>query len=185
MDYHSVHNLISIFFPFLAISTGGVTTLIFLDLLLFFLSFFVAGSEIAFFSLSSKELNLLKTRGQPSFRRIALLMDRPKPLLNTLLITNVFANLGAILISSLLLDGLMEQLLVGIWVKFAIKIVAISFFLVLFAEVLPKVWATHHKLWFASTASLMIDICNTLFYGLSRRLVRLNDNIEKNLSPDN
>jgi gliding motility-associated protein GldE len=54
----------------------------------------------------------------------------------------------------------------------------------LFAEVLPKVWATHHKVWFAATASLIIEIFNSVFYRLSKRLVRFSDNIEKKVSAE-
>ncbi|MEO7264492.1 MAG: gliding motility-associated protein GldE [Ferruginibacter sp.] len=183
MDYHSV--LETGIFPFLLIGIGGVTVLIFLAVLLFILSFLVAGSEIAFFSLTPKEINILKTRRQPSFRRIAHLMEHPKTLLASLLITNVFANIGAILISSLLIDDWMQQVDISIWLKFLVKVLSISFLLVLFVEVLPKVWATHHKLWFASTASLTIEIFSSIFYSFSRRVVKFNDRIESRLSTDN
>ncbi|MEO6404518.1 MAG: gliding motility-associated protein GldE [Ferruginibacter sp.] len=182
MDYHSVMETGIFSFPFLFISIGGVTVLIFLAVLLFILSFLVAGSEIAFFSLTPKEINILKTRRQPSFRRIAHLMEHPQTLLASLLITNVFANIGAILISSLLIDDWMMHIEMNSYLKFIVKIVSISFLLVLFVEVLPKVWATHHKLWFAATASLTIEIFSSVFYGFSRRLVRFNDNIESKLS---
>lgn len=185
MDYYSVLETGIFSFSFLLISIGAVTVLIFLAVLLFILSFLVAGSEIAFFSLTSKEINILKTRRQPSFRRIAHLMEHPKTLLASLLITNIFANLGAILISSLLIDDWMQQMNMSIWLKFMVKIFSISFLLVLFAEVLPKVWATHHKLWFASTASLTIEIFSSIFYSFSRRIVNFNDKIESRLSTDN
>lgn len=63
--------------------------------------------------------------------------------------------------------------------EFLIKVVVVTFFLVLFGEVLPKVWATHHKIWFASTASLLIEVFNSLFFKISTRLVSLSDRIEK------
>jgi gliding motility-associated protein GldE len=54
---------------------------------------------------------------------------------------------------------------------------------VLFAEVLPKVWATHHRIWFASTFSLIIEIINSIFNGLSSKFVAYGDRIEKKVSP--
>jgi gliding motility-associated protein GldE len=53
--------------------------------------------------------------------------------------------------------------------------------------VLPKVWATNHKIWFASTASLVIEFFHSFFFsiGLSKRLVKLSDNIEQKFSPNN
>ena len=49
---------------------------------------------------------------------------------------------------------------------------------------MPKVWATHHKIWFAATASLVIEIFNSVFYRFSKRLVRLSDRVEKKFSSD-
>lgn len=66
--------------------------------------------------------------------------------------------------------------------EFLIKVVAITILLVMFGEVLPKVWATHHKIWFASTASLLIEVFNSLFFRISTRLVRLSNKIESSFS---
>ncbi|MDB5201882.1 MAG: gldE [Ferruginibacter sp.] len=186
MDYHSVtmtgqHLLFSI----LALTPAAATVLVIVLAVLFVLSFLVAGSEIAFFSLTTKDINVLKTRQQPSFRRIVTLLEQPKTLLGSMLITNSFVNIGIILISNILIDSWLSGFAFGFWPEFLIKVLSVTFILVLFAEVLPKVWATHHKIWFASTASLIIEIFNSIFYRLSRRLVRFNDNIEKKFSPQN
>lgn len=182
MDYHSVlagNNLL-----FAILSPVALTVLIFIAILLFILSFLIAGSQVAFFSMNVKDINVLKTRKQPSFRRIVNLMEQPKTLLASMLITNSFVNIGAILISNILIDNWLIGLTLSWWLVFLIKLSSISLLLVLFAEVLPKVWATHHKLWFASTASLTIEIFNSIFYGLSKRLVKFSDNLEKKLRHD-
>ena len=72
-----------------------------------------------------------------------------------------------------------------IWASFSIKVVFVTFLLVLFGEVLPKVWATNHKIWFASTASLIIEIFATIFYKPSRQLVGLSNNVERRFSSNN
>ena len=186
MDYHSVigpgKNLL---ISFLAITPAATTILIFIIFILLVISFLVAGSEVAFFSLTLKDINVLKTRQQPSFRRIVHLLEQPKTLLAAMLITNSFANIGIILISNILLDNWLAGFHFDFWILFLIKVVSVTFLLVLFAEVLPKVWATHHKIWFASTASLIIEIFSSVFYRLSKRLVRFSDNIERRLSPQN
>ena len=186
MDYHSVigpgQNLL---ISFLAITPAATTILIFIIFILFIISFLVAGSEVAFFSLTLKDINVLKTRQQPSFRRIVTLLEQPKTLLAAMLITNSFVNIGIILISNILLDSWLAAFQFDFWILFLIKVVSVTFLLVLFAEVLPKVWATHHKIWFASTASLIIEIFSSVFYRLSKRLVRFSDNVEKRLSPQN
>ena len=67
--------------------------------------------------------------------------------------------------------------------NFIAKVLSVSFFILLFAEVLPKVWATHHKVWFASNASLTIEVFHSLLFGISKKFVSYSDNIEKKVSP--
>ena len=149
------------------------------------LSFLFAGSEIAFFSLTHKDINVLKTKKQPAYRRIVNLLDQPKVLLASMLISNSFINIGIILISNILIDSWISGLHFNFWPVFLIKVVSVTFLLLLFGEVLPKVWATHHKIWFAATASLVVEIFGSLFYRFSKRMVRLSDRIEQRFSSDN
>jgi gliding motility-associated protein GldE len=172
-------------FTILTITPAASAVLIFLVVILFIISFLVSGSEVAFFSLTYKDINLLKTKQQPSFKRIITLLEQPKTLLGALFITNSLANIGIILISNVLIDGVLDVFHLSLWVNFLMKIFTITFLIVLFGEVLPKVWATHHKIWFASTASLIIEIFNHLFNRLSKRLVGFGDNIEEKFSQHN
>ncbi len=186
MDYHSVIDSgINHLLLLLAITPAATTILIFIIIILLIISFLVAGSEVAFFSLTSKDINVLKTKQQPSFRRIVTLLEQPKTLLAAMLITNSFVNIGIILISNILIDSWLEGLLLDFWLVFLIKVISVTSIIVLFAEVLPKVWATHHKVWFASTSSLIIEIFGSIFYRLSKRMVRFSDNIERKLSAEN
>ena len=186
MDYHSVTGFIN-YFPLtlLAITLAANAVLIFLAILLFIISFLVAGSEVAFFSLTFKDINLLKTKQQPAYRRIVNLLEHPKTLLASMLIANSFVNIGIILISNLLIDDWITGMQFNFFTVFLIKVVAVTILLVLFAEVLPKIWATHHKVWFAATASLIVEIFTSIFYRFSKRMVRWSDGIEKKFSSDN
>ena len=172
-------------FTILTITPAASAALIFLVVILFIISFLVSGSEVAFFSLTYKDINLLKTKQQTSFKRIITLLEQPKTLLGALFITNSLANIGIILISNVLIDGVLDVFHLSLWVNFLMKIFTITFLIVLFGEVLPKVWAPHHKIWFASTASLIIEIFNHLFNRLSKRLVGFGDNIEEKFSQHN
>lgn len=169
----------------LFISPAASTIFICTLLILFALSFIIAGSEVAFFSLSNKDLNILRKKKNPSLRRMVLLMDSPKTLLASMLIANSFVNIGIILISNILVDGWFPSANIHGLIYFFIKVAAVSFLIVLFAEVLPKVWATHHRIWFASTFSLVIEIINSIFSGISRKFVAYGDRIEKKVSPIN
>jgi gliding motility-associated protein GldE len=163
---------------YLVITPAATTILIFTALILVLISFLIAGSEVAFFSLSYKDINMLKTKRRPSYRRIVTLLETPKTLLASMLITNIFVNIGIILISNLLMQSWMDTLQMHFVIEFIIKVLVVTSLLVLFCEVLPKVWATHHNIWFASSASLIIEIFNSIFYRISSRLVKLSDKIE-------
>ena len=183
MDYHSVAPFFS--FPFLAITPAATGALILLVILLFTISFLFAGAEVAFFSLTFKDINVLKTKKNPAYRRIVSLLDEPKTLLASMLITNSFVNIGIILFSNFLIDDWIRGFAFGFLVIFFIKVVAVTFLLLLFGEVLPKVWATHHKVWFAATASLIVEIFHTVFSRFSKRMVRFSDRVEKRFSSEN
>jgi putative hemolysin len=182
LDYHSVSTFFSPF-ALLSITPAGTTVLVFILVILFVISFMVAGSEVAFFSMTHKDINMLKTQQQPAYRRIVTLLEQPKTLLASMLITNSLVNIGIILIANILIDGLIPPNF-NFWAEFLLKVLVVTVLLVLFAEVLPKVWATHQKLRFASGASLLIEICNGLFYRFSKRLVNFSDRIEKRFSPE-
>jgi gliding motility-associated protein GldE len=164
----------------LAIINTSVTTILFFILLvLFILSFLFSGSQMAYFSLTLKDINMLKTRQQPSYKRIVTLLENPKSLMASLLIANTFVNIGIILISNLLLDQWITTLNLHFVINFLLKIIIISLVLILFCEVLPKVWAAHHKIWFASTASMVVDVFNSMLSGISLQLVGLDSSIER------
>ena len=178
MDHHS-NNILGIYHTdLLSITSSGTTVLIFIVLILFIISFLMAGSEVAFFSLNYKDINMLKTKQRPSYRRIVNLLEAPKTLLASMLITNSFVNIGIILISNILMDDWINMLHLNYILIFLMKVVVITSLLVMFGEVLPKVWATHHKIWFAASSSLLVEIANTIFYRVSNRLVGLSDRVE-------
>lgn len=184
MDYHSVFATYpQIFLSLFSITAGAQTILIFAFSFLLIIAFLVSGSEVAFFSLSSKELNVLKTHKQPSFRRIVNLLEKPKNLHASLLITGTTVNIGIVLVCNVLFDSWLAGFSLAFWSVFLIKLASVTLLLALFAEILPKVWATHHKIWFAATASLVIEVFASIFHRLSRRMVRFSDRLERNFSP--
>ena len=186
MEYHPAMQLIQFFlFNLLSVLTPAATVLLlFIAVILYILSFFIAGSEVAFFSLNIKDINALKTKKQPSFRRIVTLLEQPKTLQISMLIANVFVNLGAILVSNFLLDSWMTSLVLSAPLLLLIKVLIISLLIVLFVEVLPKVWAAHHKVWFAASSSLIIEIFNSMFYALSKRIVSFTERVGKNITTE-
>ena len=169
---------------FLSISQTATTILLITVLILFLFSFIISGSEVAFFSLSNKDINILKKRKNPSFRRVVQLLEDPKILSATMLIANSFVNIGIIIISNLLLDNWIQTLALTWIIGFLLKAVIVSVSLLLFAVILPKIWATHHKLWFAASFSLIVEILDSLFYRISKKFILYSDNIETKISPE-
>ena len=160
----------------LAGNTQGITLLVVLILFLLLISFFVSGAEVAFFSLSYKDVNMLKTKHDAGWKRIVSLLEDPKTLLASLLIASTLINIAIIILSNFLIDEMLD-LKVSVWIAL-IKIIIISFFLVLFGKVLPKVWASQNNLRFAYNASYIVEIIHYLFRRISVWMVNMSDSIE-------
>ncbi len=149
-------------------------------LLLLVVSFIVSGAEVAYFSLSYKDINVLKTKQHPSARRILNLLDEPKTLLASLTITNTLTNIAIIILSNFLVDEL-TTVDANFFFALMLKIIIITSILVLFAEVLPKVWAAQNNLRFAYYSSFLVSSLNSFCKGISNWMVGYNDRIEKSL----
>lgn len=151
---------------------------VFILFVLILISFLISGSQEAFFTLSSRDVNMLKTRQQPSYKRIVDLLEHPKTLMVSLYITNTLLTLGIILIANMLLNQSFEDLQLPPALFIAGKIVLIAVVIVLFAQILPRIWASNHKIWFASTGGMIVEIFYLLFYRISHALVKLGDEID-------
>ncbi len=183
MDHHAVLHLF--FHPTLlaGIQAQGTTVLVMVLFILLFLSFVLSGSEVAFFSLTYKDINILKSKQQPPYKRIVDLLEEPKVLLASLLIANSFINISIIIISNLLIDDMFNfKRFDPVWIEFLIKVVAVSFLLVLFGEVMPKVLATQNNVRFAKDFGGIVQMVSYVCSGLSKRLVKYSDIIEKKLA---
>lgn len=166
-----------------AIQAQGTTVLVMVLFILLFLSFVLSGSEVAFFSLTYKDINLLKSKQQPPYKRIVDLLEEPKVLLASLLIANSFINISIIIISNLLIDDMFNfERFNAVWVEFLIKVVAVSFLLVLFGEVMPKVLATQNNVRFAKDFGGIVQAVSYACAGLSKRLVKYSDIVERKLA---
>lgn len=183
MDYLPVITYSSTTYLLAALQAQGTTILIVVLLFLLFLSFVLSGAEVAFFSLTHKDINILRSKQQPPYQRIVDLLEEPKNLLASLLIANSFINISIIIISNLLIDDMFDfERFNAVWVGFIIKVVAVSFFLVLFGEVMPKVWATQNNIRFAKDFGGIIKILTYLTAGLGKKLVKYFDIVERKLN---
>ncbi len=150
-------------------------------IVLIFGSALISGSEIAYFSLSPQQIARLKQTDNRADKRILYLLREPKYLLATILIANNFFNISIIIISYFLTSNLFDFGNAPIWLEFVINTLVVSFLLVLFGEVMPKVYATVSNLRLAKIASIPIRIMYWLFYPFSRFLAYTTDAIEKRI----
>ena len=179
MDFHSG---LANHFLLLTINTQATTVLIVLLLCLLIISFIVSGSEVAFFSLTYKDINLLKTKQNLSYKRIVDLLEDPKTLLASLLIANSFINIAIIIVSNILMDDLFVFSSNFEWLEFVIKVISVTFMLILFAEVMPKVMATQNNVRFAKEMGPIVELIHYIFKSVSKWMVKYSDIIEKRLS---
>ena len=147
-------------------------------IVLLIISFFIAGAEVAFFSLTYKDINMLKTKQDTGWKRIANLLENPQILLASLIISNALVNIAVIILSNVLIDQVVI-LKDRLWAELLIKIIVITLVLVLFGEVLPKVRATQNNLRFAYEASYLVEILYYLFGRIAGRMIAMSDGIER------
>jgi putative hemolysin len=164
---------------FLFINAQATTILVILILFFLVMSFIVSGSRIAFFSLSDKEINILKTKQDSSWRRIVNLLEEPKALLASLLIANILLNIGIIILSNFLIDQVISFKQDYWFFEFMMKVVMVSFVLILFGEVMPKVWASQNTLQFAFYTSGVTEVIHLLFRRLGILLANQSEKLER------
>ncbi len=147
-------------------TVSQITSIVVLFVLLFF-SALISGSEIAFFSLTSSDLNS-EADVIPSKRLVLIekLLSKPKKLLATILVANNLINIAIVLLfaslAPLVFDGISPE-----WLKFTIEVGAVTFLILLFGEILPKVYASRNKLSFSSFMAYPIHILNIVFAPIS------------------
>jgi len=142
----------------------------------------ISGTEVAFFSISQVDIDDLSSKNEND--TVVKLLQKPKKLLATILITNNFINILIVLLFASLGEQLLEDFnysIFGIKVRFLIEVVLVTFLILLFGEVLPKVYASRKAVRFASFMSKPVQVLNTFLTPLSYPLINLTNIVEKSL----
>ncbi len=184
LEYHSSY------FYFLSTFTNSPLQqdagLLLLMCILLFLSFAIAGSEVAFFSLSYKDIQVLKTKQYKPLQRIVTLLESPKKLLTSMLIANSFINICIILVANILIDHFFVFDKIAIpGLEFIVKVVAVTLLLLFFGEILPKVMATQNNIRFAQDFGGIVQVVYFIFSTPSKWMVKYTDIIERRLANKN
>ena len=168
----------------LVIDTQSTTFLAITLLVLLVLTFIISGAEVAIFSLTQQDINVLKTKTNSSAKRVINLLEEPKEVYASLMIAGTFVNISIIVLSNFLITQFISFGNVGQAVEILAKVLMIAFVLVFIGKILPKVWATQHNIWFAYGASAVIEPLHLLLRAISKWIVRLADNIGKRAGAD-
>lgn len=139
--------------------------------LLLVCSALISGAEVAFFGLSSTDVNEIEEKKTSRGDIIAKLLNRPKKLLATILIANNAINIGVVLLFSDIGDvlfGSINYLLFGfIDIQFLLEVVVATFLILMFGEILPKVYANRNSIAFANFMAYPLKVLDVLFSPLS------------------
>jgi putative hemolysin len=161
-------------------SVSNTTILIIIILVLLLMTAITAGAETAYFSLSAKDINYLKTKDQASARQAIHLLDQPKMLLATILVANNFINIAIVITTNVLVAQFISPTLSPV-ISFVVQVVVVTFLLVLFGEVLPKVYATQNNMRMALFAAPILKVLGRVFRPVSRMLVSSSSFIEEKM----
>ena len=154
----------------------------------------ISGTEVAFFSLSKTDIIKIsdETKGQ---NPVVLLLQNPSKLLATILITNNFINILIVLIFASLGEVFLKEQNLSLTilgfivpssiVKFSIEVLLVTFFILLFGEVLPKVYASRRALKFCNLMCRPLQFLSFFLTPLSFPLINLTNVIEKKLGSKN
>ncbi|RKR09625.1 protein involved in gliding motility GldE [Flavobacterium sp. 90] len=134
--------------------------------ILLFLSAIVSGAEVALFSLSQKDIDDALNENLPKGKIISNLLDKPKKLLATLLVANNFLNIGVVILFSFIGQNIFDQIDSPV-LKFILEVILVTFLILLFAEVLPKVYASRNNIKFAKRVAYPIAVLDKVLSPIS------------------
>ncbi len=168
---------------FLAIDVSQLIGIISILVLLLAVAL-TSGAEVAFFSLTPSDFEPEESRRGDKEKIVIRLLDRPQKLLATILIANNALNIAIVLLFDSLTDTAFENLNVvylGINLRFIIEVGVVTFLLLFFGEILPKVYANRNKVFFSHFMAYPLNVLDTLFSPLSSPMQHLTLRIYKKL----
>lgn len=154
-------------------------------ILLLACSALISGAEVAFFSLSRTQVEELRGSDSRSRQQVVTLLQRPKRLLATILVANNFVNVGIVILSTYLVannipEEQLHYLLAGVIpVGRIIEVFGITLVVLLFGEIIPKVYANQYAVSFSAFMSFPINTLSIMFAFLSVPLIKLTSVVDK------
>lgn len=161
--------------------TAGIIIGLVVILIMLFASAMVSGSEVAFFSLSPSDRANFNESKHKSHKIIRDLLNVPEKLLATILIGNSFIDVGIVILSTYIINNIVD-FSNAVALGFFIQTVIITFLILLFGEILPKIYAAIFSLRFSEVMAMPTWLCMKLFSPLIFLLVNSTKIVNKKLS---
>jgi gliding motility-associated protein GldE len=134
--------------------------------LLLLCSALISGAEVALFSLTKSDIDKGIEEGSKPLKIVAKLLDEPKKLLATILVANNFINIGIVILFAYLGNIIFKEISSAI-LKFIIEVVIVTFLILLFGEILPKIYARRNHVKFSAFMAYPLKVLDFLFSPLS------------------
>ncbi|HIW19537.1 MAG TPA: gliding motility-associated protein GldE [Candidatus Alistipes pullicola] len=168
----------SVVFNTFTFQDGVILSLI---VLLLCISAIVSASETAFFSLSPHDIERFKKNKDRTSKMIITLLSAEKYLLATILITNNLVNVCIVVLANGLIDSLIDFGDASGW-EFLIKMVVVTFLLLLFGEIMPKIFSSYNPIRIAKIMALPLSGLKSLFKPFAYLLIHSGNYISKKFS---
>ena len=126
----------------------------------------ISGAEVALFSLSRTDLEDEELATKNQIKIITKLLERPKKLLATILVANNFINIGIVILFAFLSEFMFKSI-TSTLIKFIVDVVVVTFLILLFGEILPKIYASRNNLKFATFMAYPLRVLDVVFSPLS------------------
>lgn len=144
-------------------------------------SAFISGSEVSLFSLDQKNLDELEANDSHKGKLISDLLKRPKKLLATILIANNFINIGVVILFSTINEKIFKSISSPL-IQFLLEVIVLTFLILLFGEVLPKIYASRNNVSFSKKVCIPIVFLNKILSPISVPMRNITVYIEKKFS---
>ena len=167
----------------MAPTVGAIFAIVLAGILMIF-SALASGSEIAFFSLSPNDLNEIEESNDDCDKRIMALRSESERTLATILITNNLVNVTIIMLCNYFFAHVVD-FGGAVWLQFVVITVLLTFLLLLFGEIMPKVYCQQHALSVCRSISGVLTGLRRLFYPLASVLIRSGILAEKVMEKEN
>lgn len=140
-------------------------------IILLICSALISGAEVAFFGLSATEVHEIDEEKTAKGSIVVKLLEKPKKLLATILIANNAINIAIVLLFSAIGDVLFSEITYKIFglisVRFLVEVVVVTFLILMFGEILPKVYANRNQKSFSHTMAYPLKVLDFIFTPLS------------------